>query len=445
MNGFAAARQCRERNEGFASRRVSVTTLVAFGALGTACQNNDVPENEPTLVTATGDDDGSNTDGSADDGLDETADTGPPAPMCWPDHDPADAALFQCVGRGVGDLHWEQYALSWSAASLQDPVTIEFPPHERNAPNVQACCEADATTPALRVGCLEDCARAACNLAIERLRTKLSEPPALCGGDCLERFEQTLTTWIDALEANYDDCLQVARGEAEALNLPDPARASDPVPTGAGRTGVLTIDCAIDAQAMPHDTEQTCETGLNAPTGAVWEDWSCPSLEGGAEIDGPAGTQWVPLAGSVRFRRGLCAADPCWLSLEGLELEAASVSEGRYPSDATTASLAYQGFGRYDTTTGDGTIAAGMLGLEVTLESPPGAKAASRESRSFMMGNSEPALVELDAGRFRIGEAWFGWGDRGVTITVDAAQCVRTAIDDDVGGRGSVTDALLPR
>lgn len=394
-------------------------TLVTGSLLVVACRNDDVPEHEPTLATVTSDDDGGAEGDGGDDDADETADDGEP-PQCWPEHSPADPSLYQCVGFGMGDLQWEEYVVSWKDASLADPVTIEFPPPQHDDPNVQACCEADANTPGVAVGCIEDCARAACNLALERLQAKLAAPPNLCVGTCLDRFEDTLTTWISFLEANYDECLRVARGEAASLQLPDPASASDPIPTGAGRQGELTLACTIDATQPPYDTEQVCETSPNGAMMAAWEAWSCPWLSGEVEIDGPLGSEWAPLTGRVTFRRGTCASDPCWLAIDGLELEATIPTD--HAAEHVTASLAYQGFGRHDAATGDGTIARGMLGLDVVMG------ASSSTPLAFTIANSDATLLELGAGTFAIVDAWFAWDDgSSATIRADATGCSCTS------------------
>lgn len=263
------------------------TSTLAIGViLAAACQNNDVPEHEPTLVTVTsGDDDGADTGPEGNGGADET--TAGPTPQCWPDHSPADPSLYQCVGVGMGDLQWEEYALSWKAASLADPVVIVFPPQQREDPNVQACCEADAEAPAVIIGCVEDCARAACNLALERLQGKLADPPGLCGGACLDRFEDTITTWISFIEANYDECLRVARGGGQLAEAARSRERERPRSHRCGPPGELTLACTMDATQLPWETEHTCETGPNGATMAAWERWSCSSLQGAVELDGP--------------------------------------------------------------------------------------------------------------------------------------------------------------
>lgn len=407
-------------------------TTYAIGViLAAACHSNDVPEHEPTLVTVTsGDDDGADANPESNEGADET--TAGPTAQCWPNHSPDDPALYQCIGIGMGDLHWEEYALSWKAASLAEPVVIEFPPQQPDEPNVQACCESDAVTPAVTIGCIEDCARAACNVALERLAAKLAAPPDLCSGACLDRFADTLTTWISFIEANYDDCLQVARGEAGLLKLPDPASASDLVPTGAGRLAELTLACTMDAAQLPYETDATCETSPNEPSAVTWEDWSCPEILGEVEIGGTLGTEWAPVTGSATLRRGICStAEPCWFAIERLELEATSPSRPEHGDVHTTASLAYQGFGRYDDATDVGTIATGMLGLDVTMtdgERPElPTRTAAPPAFSFAIANSDTALVDLGDGTLQIVDAWFAWDELEVTLTTDVARCSCTS------------------
>lgn len=386
------------------------SALAAGWFLVGACASNDVPEHEPTLGTA-GTGDAASVDDGADGGVDDTATGGAPEEQCWPDHLPNVPALFQCVGAGAGVLEWEQYAGAWSAAS--QPVTIEFPSGDQGAPNVQACCEADAEPLDVNVGCLGDCARAACNLAVEKLRAKREGgPPAGCAGDCKLRFEETLDTWASFIEASYDQCLESVR-DARPFHLPDPPSVHDTWPWGAGRGATLTIECNVDSLADPYDTGQRCDTSLNPPIDAAWQEWVCPAIDGEVLVSASHGVESARLRGSVAFRRGLCESEPCWVEIEALALETIpSPERGDILAGPVHASLAYPAFGL--TTGPEATLGVGMLGLHVTLG--PG----------VTMANSEPVRIDLRDG-FTIREAWFAWKAEGVTLSLASASCSCTS------------------
>lgn len=384
-------------------------SVVAAGwMLVVGCSNSDVPEHEPTLgTTADQGDDGGEGTGSA--GVDETG-TGPEEPMCWPDRQLVDPALFQCVGGGAGMLEWEQYAGSWSPDN--QPVMIAFPSEDTNAPNVQSCCEAASTPEEANVGCYGDCARAACNLAIDKLRAKLhAGPPAGCALECEHRFEDTLDTWASFIEAHYDDCVSAVLN-GWVMYLPTPESAHDKYPWGAGRSASLTATCSMDAVEDPYATGQTCETSSNPPIDAIWQDWVCPVLDGEVMLSGARGSGSAALQGMIAFRRGVCDSEPCWLELERLEIETIPSPREGVLAEPVHASLAYPAFGL--TEGAQGTFAVGMLGLGVTL----GADA----SAAFTMANSAPVRIDLADG-LAIPAAKFSWEDAGVTITATGAGC----------------------
>jgi hypothetical protein len=392
------------------SMRMYSGAVAAGWLLIGACSNNDVPEHKPTLGTGgMGEDGGGDTGGA---GVDGTSTGEPEQPLCWPAYAPADPALFQCVGAGAGSLEWEQYAGAWSAAS--QPVAIEFPAEDPEAPNVQACCESASMPDDVNVGCLGDCARAACNLAVEKLRAKhQGGPPAGCAGACKHRFEQTLDTWASYIEAEYDDCLEsvVTR---RPFNLPNPPAASDMLPWGAGRSAVLTIECAVDGLSDPYATGQTCDASLNPPIDAAWQDWVCPVLDGEVVVSGAHGSETASVTGSVAFRRGVCASEPCWLELDHLALETipspASPKAGVLTEPAR-ASLAYPAFGLVSDA--GSTLAVGVLGLDVDL---------GADRPRFTMANSVPVRIELLDG-LTISDAWFSWEQGGVTLAITTTSC----------------------
>ena len=78
--------------------RSSLLVVVAVGA--GACNNEDLPDTEPTIGHATE--------------SPPATDGGTAANLCAPDYEPADPALFQCVGEGNGSFTNKAWA--WIAA-----------------------------------------------------------------------------------------------------------------------------------------------------------------------------------------------------------------------------------------------------------------------------------------------------------------------------------------
>jgi MYXO-CTERM domain-containing protein len=307
---------------------------------------------------------------------------------------------------------------TWSDADKQ--VELEFPPPDREQEeNAQACCEANANVEDVQPGCLEDCARAACNFVLEDLKNKLaSSPPFGCGQTCAENRAETLSTWIAFVEENYDQCLEVATTPGTFLQFPDPPS----VPAfGSGHDAKLTLDCTLNMQEDPFIDASSCEASFNEPPETAATQWSY-GLTGTVTYDGTEGTDSTPLTGTVVLRRGDCVSDPCWFSIESLELEADNFSSGGYVGRDMQASLAWQGFGAYDSTTNTGEIGKLMFGLDVTLDG----QTPSEPLRSYaftMTNDTANAVFTLREGFFRIESAIFGWNDHELEISTNLASC----------------------
>lgn len=409
-----------------------------------ACNNEDVPEWEPTASGDTnGGADGANgADGAP--GADETADgsdDGVPV-LCWPDHEPTDPTLFQCVGEGAGELRSIQckqlggcepaIAGVCDFDNVEDwmfdapTLALQFPPDAPQAePNAQACCESTANAYQTRDGCLSDCARAGCNRALAELQARLADhmanPPFGCGsGDCYDRVVTGLETWIAYLETHYDDCVhKTLRGELFSFPNPD-------VDAGAGAIacGVLDIDCTLDAETDPYDLEETCSTSENEPQAATGMMLEC-ALDGKIELSGPRGSDFTTFHGTATVRRERsCTTDSCWFGIESLDLDASDLSSHGYIGLDMHASLAYEGFGLFAARTNDGTIAPRMLGLDVTLQGKT--PSTSFQSYAFRMGNSDPAIFVTSPGQFQIVDAYFAWQDHELVITSALGDCTCT-------------------
>lgn len=411
--------------------------LVVGVVLTAACNNEDVPEWEPTATGGMADGD------SGADGADETAeggDDGAPPVACWPQHEPTNPTLFQCVGEAVGQLDFIQCgkllgceaALAgvcnfgdvgdWTVQPNEPASPKPFPPEPPETdPNARACCEANANSDQTREDCLSDCARAGCNEALSGLQAKLADhienPPFGCDEDCSKRVVTGLETWISYLETHYDNCVSAVISDG-LFYFPNPNVDAGP---GAIACGTLNIDCTLDAETDPQDLEETCSTSENEPQAVTGMMLQC-DLEGDVEISGPEGNDFTTLEGTAIIRReSSCTTAPCWFSIESLELDANAFSSTGYIGLDMHASLAYEGFGLFDDRTGDGTIAPRMFGLDVTLQGKT--PLTTFQNYAFRMGNSDPAAFEISSTQFGIIDAYFAWEDHDLVITTDVTSC----------------------
>ncbi|MFV8750322.1 hypothetical protein ACNOYE_07210 [Nannocystaceae bacterium ST9] len=403
----------------------------------TACNNEDLPDGwEPTVGDTVGDEIG---DESGDE-----SDTGPEPVSCWePDgYQPEDPNLFQCVGEGEGVFQYIkcgqllgctaeiagecnfQALDNWESAPI-GVGPFMFPPEPpETEPDARACCETNSSTQQVVDGCEADCARGACNIALAELNDALdshiNSPPGGCGENtaCFDRVVEGLTTWINYLESNYDDCVDSVR-KGVSFIFPNPDVDSGP---GALACASLEASCTIDENEGPFDLEQACVTSENEPQEAgSFFILEC-DLEGEAEVSGIAGNDFTELEGSVVLRReNGCTTPSCWFSIDSLEFIGAPFSSGGYASDDMRASLAFDGFGLVDASTDEGSIAQRMFALDVVMDGD--LPMESEQSYGFRMGNSDSAIFEVSTSQFQIVDAYFEWDDHAVVITTDLANC----------------------
>jgi len=385
------------------------------------------PPVEPTIGSAGSDGGASATDGGADGtaGADETG--VPPVEVCWPwsEETPEDTVLHECVGTAVGTLTWQECAIPCPNAKSK-AVQVLFPEDPMMDPpegwewgGAQACCDANALDPEVDGGCVSDCARAACTRALDDLIAKRAgDPPDGCGGNCQERFEFTLDTWIAYLQEHYDDCLTIGTIPGATFGFPNPAQDWG---LGAGENAILTIECALDEAIAHTEIGPDCTESLNPPAAAAQgQRWTC-DLVGNVQLEGPEGPGQSPLEGTVTYREGLCSSDPCWMNIESLELSAEDFSGGAYSGVDMEASLSpWSGFSLISS--GTATLAPLMFGLDVTLT---GTLPQQRPSpSSFTMVATDTTTMKTSQGSFEIENAIFAWDDgHKVTITTDPASC----------------------
>ena len=342
---------------------------------------------------------------------------------------------YLCNGNGGGELRWLQCGQAdplnlGCDIDNQSDVDVEFPP-DPNDPDAdpdldaQVCCEPgllnlpDGETIA-DAACIEDCARAACNETIRILDDRLDglAPGGGCNANCTDRTRAALTTWRDYLVENYEDCLGSARNPDFDLFLPN---ADIPLQLGAAYDAVLELDCAITAD--PVETQTSCEENFNPEDGAEGSGWEC-GVSGFATYVAEESSTTTTVDGTMAFRVGDCGtASDCWYQVNALDLDADPVSS----SDGTlrwgTSELAYPLFGRYDTSTDEGTAPKLMLGLDASAYIlPQGGQPAAYDVR---IKNSEATDVEVAPGSFTLGEAVFAWssGER-LILRFETVNCL---------------------
>jgi hypothetical protein len=120
-------------------------------------------------------------------------------------------------------------------------------------------------------------------------------------------------------------------------------------------------------------------------------------------------------------RQSPCATDTCWFSIDSIEIDADSFSGSGYIGRDMHGSMAYQGFGSFDSTTYEGMLAEGMFGIDVSMEGLT--PSTSFQNYDFRMANSGDAVFDLSSG-FQILDAHFAWDDHELTITSDPGNCV---------------------
>ncbi|PRQ02915.1 hypothetical protein ENSA5_18530 [Enhygromyxa salina] len=240
----------------------------------------------------------------------------------------------------------------------------------------------------------------------------------MCGAGCIGRTQDSLQTWIDYLEVNFDTCVEASlSGQPFVLPTPPMVEAQ----SGALTCGRLTLDCTLDEETDPYDLEQTCSTSLNEPLVPSPLILGC-DIDGDIEIDGLAGNDFTTFEGTVVLsRQSPCTSGSCWFSIDSLEIEADSFSDSGYVGRGMEASLAHHGFGQLDSSTDEGEIAVAMFGLDVTLDGETPTQ--SSQIYSFEMGNSDSAIFEVSSSQFEIVDAYFEWDDYDLTITSDLATC----------------------
>jgi len=387
-------------------------------ATAAACNNSQVPDTQATFGTG-----GSSSDGSSPDesGAGTESDT-MPDPQCWPEEELINPVLWQCEGVGEGVFTFLACdSLQGCSSPSEETVelSIDFPTEDPDAPNVRACCIENALPNALASACIDDCARAACSLALENLEDQLAAgAPTGCVLGCETRFTSSLTAWIDFLRANFDDCLTAAVEPDLTLIFPN---ADVEQALGAAFDAVLDIDCTNTVVLA--STQEACEEPENPlPVPPEAQEWGC-SVFGFAQAGSGSQTDSTPIHGSVRYQRGECVGDPCWFQVDEFDLYADDFSSGLYGMDAAVAHLAYPAFGSYkEGDDSEGSVGPRMLGLNVSLKATT--SGGPPVPYAFSLKNSSSVDLTIKEGSFKMEGADFAWPTgEWLALTVYTSSC----------------------
>ncbi|MCA9701970.1 MAG: hypothetical protein KC431_30895, partial [Myxococcales bacterium] len=158
-------------------------------------------------------------------------------------------------------------------------------------PNPGACCVAEAGPEDIEGACMDDCGYAACQLAIDKLRTAAealpnpNSPPVQQQAEMVVRAD--LFAYANLLEAPEvftacQEAVSKANGELAKVNLGE--GMSSPSALGHVKSATLSLQCNLDSVTPYSDDATTCETTPNQP-----------KLDQGVVRDGFAGGGQVTL------------------------------------------------------------------------------------------------------------------------------------------------------
>lgn len=271
-----------------------------------AC-SNDVCEEDPSVLTCGA----GTTDGETGDGPENT--------QCVPlsaDNPNLATYTYPCQGQGNGWLslvvfgegplppecvNWGPEGKPNGSATTDDCVPLDLTMLPNDIASPGACCIEDALEESVTRQCVDDCAYAACKLAVTKLRdaaNALPDPDAMgLEKNAQERVKNDLFGFAATLEtpAGLEGCANAvknAEGEPAQVNLG--AGMSDALLLGHVESAILTLQCALDEQPYTFEGE-SCEAPSNIPI--VEEESSIGGVAalGAVTLLGPEGNTNVPL------------------------------------------------------------------------------------------------------------------------------------------------------
>lgn len=269
------------------------TIQVAAALLMVSCKGTPDPIEEcPAMTDGTG-------------GCVENDPPEPPPECADPEFDtsPPPATEFQCEGQAGGHIVFEQVPVmlgqtvlgggpgSIPSAPEESPEWIPFPSMEHE---VSACCYGMQTSMGLTDSCRSDCARAAVNDILERLRTaamamdpsdgKCDQAPMGFGGPsaCRDNLRNSLESFIEQIECNYEQVVEVVSGnedpdlpywdfefpflDSNKFTFQDPDCSHDQL--GCLFNAELRAFCEIS----DHTEQSSCEQAGNLPDPAAGDE-----------------------------------------------------------------------------------------------------------------------------------------------------------------------------
>jgi hypothetical protein len=407
--------------------RSTASILVALAAFG--CGSTDDPGF--TSVTTTGETGDSGDAGDTED---------PPERYCadpeFGDKIPEDPTISECAGQGGGALVFDVFSGINNGVipdkSKASP-TVLFPDDTA----VAACCGAAAEPDEITAACASDCARAACNTAIEALEDAVANPSSLEGNGCSKKcalnVASSLAGWVlPQLKSSdgYDSCLTMANlnvdpnADYTAAEFVDTQltfqRPSDACKDLGCLSNVrLRIFCAVDSVTA---TDQMCTMAANDEHPDIPESERLIVSSSPTDItstsNGRVEAHRAMSHGGV-LRQDVCDDPACPLVLETFSLSTDEIVEfGPLRAWDLTAALAYAAIG---TRVGDTVVFdPGALHFLISGVSSPEDEELELPL-DFVIVNTSPAMATFTGTTFSFDELEFRQGEDVLKVRVHEA------------------------
>ncbi len=271
---------------------------------------------------------------------------------------------YECHGNGNGwldlDIHpvgaQDPRCLNWGDKgppkhpTSKDcvPVDITALPNGISAPG--ACCSDEADPEDITQQCTEDCARAACKLAITKLRDAALSLSTK-GPEGIVRLD--LFYFANLLEspAMFNICTdEVAQANGELASVELGAGASSALDFGHVKSATLNLQCALNGQAPYVLVGDVCDTTPNMPSPkAEPPNMGGLAAVGAVSITGPMGKRSVSLHDiSFVFAEAPDEMGPVKFRLEQFEAQASTSSVESFAFIDPTMRLVAPASGKLD-------------------------------------------------------------------------------------------------
>jgi hypothetical protein len=293
----------------------------------------------------------------------ETGD-GQGSEICAPLKPGAYGESYECHGSGNGWLDLDIYpigaqdpeCLNWGDKgppkhpTSKDCVPIDIRALPNGVPAPGACCSDEAYPEDITHQCSEDCAHAACKLAIAKLRDAALSLSTK-GAEGVVRLDLFYLANLLESPDKFKLCVdQITKANGTLTAIELGAGASPNIEFGHVKSATLHLQCELDSQAPYALVGDACDTTPNMPT-AEEEESSMSGLAavGGVSITGPLGNLGASLHDiSFAFAETPGATGPVKFRLEQFEAHASNVSVGSFAFIDPSVRLVAPAFGKPD-------------------------------------------------------------------------------------------------